>query len=110
MIDPHSGRASGPNAAKFGSYLGVLARSKVSILIPDWDHVTEEEKDLIWQDLCVSNKFIGYNNYIMNYFFSLLDDLFIYFCRQALSLKSPASLGRRLCHPLGQIGGHSRPS
>jgi len=30
--------------------------------------VTEEEKDLIWQDLCVSNKFLGYNNYIMNYF------------------------------------------
>jgi len=25
-IDPQSGRASGPNAAKFGSYLGVLAR------------------------------------------------------------------------------------
>ena len=28
-IDPQSGRASGPNFAKFGSYLGVLARSKV---------------------------------------------------------------------------------
>jgi len=40
----------------------------------------------------------------------LLDDLFIYFCRQALSLKPPASLERRLCHPLGQNGGHSRPS
>jgi len=24
-IDPQSGRASGPNGAKFGSYLGVLA-------------------------------------------------------------------------------------
>jgi len=67
-IDPQSGRASGPNGEKFGSYLGVLTRSKVSILVPDWDHVTEEEKDLIWQDLCVSNKFIGYNNNIMNYF------------------------------------------
>ena len=67
-IDPQSGRVSGPNGAKFGSYFGVLAQSKVSILVPDWDHVTEEEKDLIWQDLCVSNKFIGYNNYIMNYF------------------------------------------
>ena len=67
-IDPRSGRASGPNGAKFGSYLGVLARSKVSILVPDRDHVTKEEKYLIWQDLCVSNKFLGYNNYIMNYF------------------------------------------
>jgi len=67
-IDPQSGRASGPNGAKFDSYLGVLARSKVSISVPDWDHVTEEEKYLIRQDLCVSNKFLGYNNYIMNYF------------------------------------------
>jgi len=78
-IDPHSGRASGPNGVKFGSYLGVLARSKVSILVPDWDHVTEEERDLIWQDLCVSNKFIGYNNYIMNYFvLCLITYLFIF--------------------------------
>jgi len=78
-IDPQSGRASGPNSAKFGSYLGVLARSKVSILVPDWDHVTEEEKDLIWQDLCVSNKFIGYNNYIMNSFVHcLMSYLFIF--------------------------------
>ena len=34
-IDPQSGRASGPNGSKFGDYLGVLARSKVSILVPD---------------------------------------------------------------------------
>jgi len=56
-IDSRSGRASGPNGAKFGSYLGVLAQSNVSILVPDWDHVTEEEKDLIWQDLCVRKNF-----------------------------------------------------
>jgi len=62
-IDPQSGRALSLNSAKFGSYCGVLARSEVSILVPDWDYVTEEEKYLIWQDLCVSNKFIGYNNY-----------------------------------------------
>ena len=57
MVDPQSGRASGPNKAQFASHLGVLARTKVSILVPDWDHVTEAEKDLIWQDLCVSNSF-----------------------------------------------------
>jgi len=56
-VDPQAGRASGPNKAQFASYLGVLARTKVSILVPDWDHVTEAEKDLIWQDLCVSNSF-----------------------------------------------------
>jgi len=58
-IDPHTGRASDPNQAQFASYLGVLARTKVFILVPDWDHVTEAEKYLIWQDLCVSNSFKG---------------------------------------------------
>jgi len=58
-IGPQTSRASGPNQAQFASYLGVLARPKVSILVPDWDHVTEVEKNLIWQDLCVSNSFIG---------------------------------------------------
>jgi len=67
-IDPQTDRASGPNQAQFASYCGVLARSKVSILVENWDHVTEEEKDLIWKDLCISNKFIGYNNYTMNSF------------------------------------------
>jgi len=56
-VYPQTGRASGPNKAQFASYLGVLALKKVSILVPDWDHVTKAEKDLIWQDLCVSNSF-----------------------------------------------------
>jgi len=43
-IDPQTGRASDPNHAQFVSYLGVLARSKVSILVPNWDHVIEVEK------------------------------------------------------------------
>jgi len=34
-IDPQTSRASGPNHGQFVSYLGVLARSKVSILLPD---------------------------------------------------------------------------
>jgi len=46
QVDLQTGRASNPNHAPFVSYLGVLARSKVSILIPDWDHVTEVEKIL----------------------------------------------------------------
>jgi len=71
-IDPQYGRAPGPNSAKFASYCGVLARSKVFFLVPNWDYVTEEEKDLIWQDLCVSNKFIGYNNYFTNSFIHCL--------------------------------------
>jgi len=53
-IDPHTRRAKGPNRNDFVSYLGVLARSKVSILEPNWDHVTEADKNMIWQDICVS--------------------------------------------------------
>jgi len=34
-IDPQSGSASGLNGTKFGSYLSVLARPKVSILVLD---------------------------------------------------------------------------
>jgi len=39
QTDPQTRRASDPNHAQFVSYLGVLARSKVSILVLDWDHV-----------------------------------------------------------------------
>jgi len=53
-IDPHTRRAKGPNQNDFVSYLGVLARSKVSILERNWDHVTEADKSMIWQDICVS--------------------------------------------------------
>jgi len=53
-IDPHTGRAKGPNRNDFVSYLGVLARSKVSILERSWDHVIEADKNMIWQDICVS--------------------------------------------------------
>jgi len=40
QIDPQAGRASGPNSPQFSSYLGVLAPTKVSILLPTWDDVT----------------------------------------------------------------------
>nr|KYP41324.1 hypothetical protein KK1_037316 [Cajanus cajan] len=50
-MDPRSGKASGPNAAKFKSYLGVLARWHVSIIIPSWDDVQEADKNLMWQDI-----------------------------------------------------------
>jgi len=54
-LDPQTDRASGPNRAVFVSYLGVLAGTKVSILVLTWDHVTESEKNMIWQDLTVSH-------------------------------------------------------
>jgi len=43
-LDPQTARASGPNRVVFNSYLGVLACTKVSILLRSWDHVTEAEK------------------------------------------------------------------
>ena len=54
-VDPRSGRASGPNATKFKSYLGVLVRQHISICIPTWDHVEEADKNLMWQDIQVFN-------------------------------------------------------
>ena len=54
-IDVHTGVPSGPFAQSFQSYLGTLAREKVSILTPRWEDVTEAEKNLIWQDVQVNN-------------------------------------------------------
>ncbi|QCE01816.1 hypothetical protein DEO72_LG7g3116 [Vigna unguiculata] len=50
-IDAATGRPSGPNRDTFTSYLGALAREKVSILHPSWDHVKESTKKLLWEDI-----------------------------------------------------------
>jgi len=39
----------------FKSYLGILARERISILTPSFDHVSEVDRDIIWQDLLVTN-------------------------------------------------------
>ncbi|GER51443.1 hypothetical protein STAS_28832, partial [Striga asiatica] len=47
-------RANGPDPKtknKFNSYIAVLGKSKVSILIPDWRKVTDRNKEQIWQAL-----------------------------------------------------------
>jgi len=53
IIDVITGVASGPNADTFNSYLGVVAREKISILIPLWDHVPEVDRTMIWEDILV---------------------------------------------------------
>jgi len=84
-LDPQTGRASGPNRVVFFSYLGVLTRTKVSILLSTWDHVTEAEKNMMWQDLTVSHSFKAYYKSLMMIIMCyMFDDLFILFCRQAL--------------------------
>nr|KYP39336.1 hypothetical protein KK1_039363 [Cajanus cajan] len=50
-VDPNTGTASGPNSVQFASYLGTLARDKISILVPHWKEVPQATKDLIWQDI-----------------------------------------------------------
>ena len=87
-LDLQSARASGPNRPVFNSYLGVLAHTKVFILLPSWDHVTEAEKNMIWHDLTVSHSFKAYyKSLMMIIMYYMFHDLFILFCRQTLSLK-----------------------
>jgi len=52
-IDPRSGEPSGPWEKKYRSYIGMLAKMKVSITIACWDDIAEVVKNLLWQDLVV---------------------------------------------------------
>ncbi|CAA0810635.1 Unknown protein [Striga hermonthica] len=52
--------ANGPDPktkSKFNSYIALLGRSKVSILIPDWRKVTDRNKEQIWQALSEQYEF-----------------------------------------------------
>jgi len=46
---------SGHYADVFKSYLGMLARERISILTLSFDLVTEVDREMIWQDLLVTN-------------------------------------------------------
>ena len=54
-IDVNTGVASGPNGDIFKTYLGMLARERISILTPSFDHVQEVDRNMIWQDIQVNN-------------------------------------------------------
>jgi len=54
IIDIVTGQASGRNGDVFKRYLGVLARDRISILTPSFDHVSEVQWNMIWQDLMVN--------------------------------------------------------
>ena len=47
-IDVDIGVPTSPYADLFKSYLGMLARERISILIPSFDHVTEVDQNIIW--------------------------------------------------------------
>jgi len=53
-IDVNTGVASGPNAETFSSYLGVVSRERLSILINSWDDVYEVDQNMLWEDVQVS--------------------------------------------------------
>ncbi|KOM55810.1 hypothetical protein LR48_Vigan10g170200 [Vigna angularis] len=46
-----TGVASGPNADVFRSYLEVLAHNRINILTPSFDHVSEVDQNIIWNNL-----------------------------------------------------------
>ena len=55
---------------KFHSYLGVVAREKISILHTSWKDVPDTLKDLVWDDILVSGIRFHY------YFFDLQCEIY----------------------------------
>jgi len=53
-IDVNTEVAFGPKADKFMSYLGVVSRERLPILINSWDEVLEIDQNMIWEDVLVS--------------------------------------------------------
>lgn len=51
QFDQSTGNPLGPNKKKFVSFVALQARSKVNILMTDWDHVEESVKNQIWQTI-----------------------------------------------------------
>jgi len=49
-IDVNTGMPFGPDADSFNSYLGVVSRERLSILINSWDDVSEVDQNMLWED------------------------------------------------------------
>jgi len=52
-IDVNIRVALGPNADSFNSYLGVVSRERLSILINSWDDVSKVDQNMLWEDILV---------------------------------------------------------
>lgn len=52
-FDQYTKKPLGENRKKFKSHVGYIARSKVSILVDNWDLVSVTVKDKIWEDIMV---------------------------------------------------------
>ena len=66
--DVNTGVAIGPYAKNYSSYLGVVARERISILTDSKDHVTEHERNMIWQYILVCSCFYFVQYEILLYF------------------------------------------
>ena len=60
-MDATTGRGLGPHKEKFHNYLGVVAREKIPIIHNSWKDVPNTLKDLVWNDILVSDLNIEYN-------------------------------------------------
>ena len=67
-IDIHTGVTTGQYAKKYRSYLRVLSRERIFILTESWDHVTDYEKNMTWQDILVCNCFYFVHSKVLLYF------------------------------------------
>ncbi|WVZ24053.1 hypothetical protein V8G54_002597, partial [Vigna mungo] len=52
-FDTQTCKPLGENSTKFISFVALLSTSKASILCDDWDHVSENVKNHIWQSILV---------------------------------------------------------
>jgi len=68
-IDVNTGLAFGPKADEFTSYLGVVSRERLSILINSWEKVSEVDQNMIWEDVLVrfTLLLLSYNALIKDY-------------------------------------------
>lgn len=52
-FNPNTGFVEGRYSSQFASYSSLIARYKVSILIPKWSKVPLQTKNMLWSDLLV---------------------------------------------------------
>ena len=54
-MDPATGKADNSQRKKLRTYLGIVARDMVDVTYENWKQVPTAQKDLIWEDIQVSD-------------------------------------------------------
>ena len=75
----------------YRSYIGMLAKTKIPIVIVSWDDVAEVDKDLLWQDVlvCLLKATILFIILVTYNLFVVLNSKILRL------LRTPSELGRR---------------